>query len=244
MKIQTFIFNWPGVKEGRTHYELTCEKVEQLKRISKNPIVINSDDDHKEAAWHNIGDRSFFAAQFLKALDLFDGDILFHIQADASYDNWLPIYKSAVQYFERYKWGIYAPNVDFTWYTSERTDLDEFNIKHRNLKMVANPDCTCWMIHKDVLNEAVKRKIDFAPYHMGWSFDIVYTALAFMMKRPVIRDYQYTITHPNVTNYSKPQAETEMHDFYNALPEDIQKPFSYIKGDIHKLVEYYKKDIK
>ena len=114
MKIQTFIFNWPGVKEGRTHYELTCEKVEQLKRINKNPIVINSDDEHKEGSWHNIGDESYFTAQFLKALDLFDGDILFHIQADASYHNWLPIYESAVEYFERYKWGIYAPNVDFT----------------------------------------------------------------------------------------------------------------------------------
>ena len=176
MKIQTFIFNW------KNQYEKTLEKINQLELIGEKPIVINSDDEHRETGWHNIGEESYFTAQFMKALELFDGDILFHIQADASFKNWKSIYESALQYQERYKWGIYAPNVNFTWYTSERTDLDMFNIAQRNLKMVANTDCTCWMIHKDIINEAIERKIDFAPYKMGWSFDIIYTALSYMKK--------------------------------------------------------------
>ena len=235
MNIQTFIFNW------RNQYEKTQKKIEQLNLIDKKPIVINSDDNHKEGEWHNIGEESYFTAQFLKAIDLFDGDVLFHIQSDASFNNWLPIYESAERYFKRYKWGIFAPNVDYTWYVSERTDLNMFNIAEENLKMVANPDCTCWMIHKDIIKEAINRKIDFAPYKMGWSFDIVYTALSFMMKRPVLRDYRFTIEHPQGTNYNKGQAEVEMHTLYQSLPEDIQKPFSMIKGDINQLSEYYKK---
>ncbi len=241
MKIQTFIFNWPGMKEGKTHYEMVTKKVEQLKLLEKDPIVINSDEEHDQPEWHNIGNDGYFTAQFMKALDLFEGDILFHIQADCYYDNWQPIYDSAVKYYKKYKWGIYAPNVDYTWYTSERTDLDMFRIPEDNLKMVANPDCTCWMIHKDILKEAVKRKIDFAPYKMGWSFDIIYTALCYMLKRPVLRDYRYTVKHPQETNYSKPQAEIEMHNFYNSLPEEIKRPFAMIKGDINQLAEYYKK---
>ena len=241
MKIQTFIFNWPGVKEGKSHFEMVKTKVEQLKLIGEEGIVINSDEENNQPDWHNIGKDGYFTAQFMKALELFDGDILFHIQADCYFNDWKPIYESALKYFKKYKWGIYAPNVDYTWYVSERTDLDMFNIPDKNLKMVANPDCTCWMIHKDILKEAVNRNIDFEPYQMGWSFDIVYTALAYMMKRPVLRDYQYTVKHPQETNYSKPQAEVEMHNFYQALPEEIQKPFSMIKGDIHQLAEYYRK---
>ena len=235
MNIQTFIFNW------RNQYDNTVKKVEQLKLLDKSPIVINSDDEYKKSDWHNIGEESYFTAQMLKALELFDGDVLFHIQADASFDNWQPIYDSAEKYFKRYKWGIYAPNVDYTWYVSERTDLDMFNIAQDNLKMVANTDCTCWMIHKDIINEAIKRKIDFSPYKMGWSFDIIYTALSFMKKRPVLRDYEFTIQHPQGTNYNKGVAEAEMHRFYQSLPEEIQRPFSMIKGDRNQLSEYYKK---
>tara|TARA_R100001591_G_scaffold87063_1_gene93229 strand:+ start:235 stop:942 length:708 start_codon:yes stop_codon:yes gene_type:complete len=235
MKIQTFIFNW------RNQYENTQKKIDQLKLFGKKPIVINSDDEHKVSTWYNIGEESYFTAQMLKALELFNGDVFFHIQADASFNDWSVIYESAEKYFKKYKWGIYAPNVDYTWYVSERTDLDMFNIPEKNLKMVANPDCTCWMIHKDIINEAIKRKIDFSPYKMGWSFDIIYTALSYMMKRPVLRDYAYTIDHPQGTNYNKGIAETEMHNFYQSLPEELQKPFGMIKGDRYQLTEYYKK---
>ena len=62
-----------------------------------------------------------------------------------------------------------------------------------------------------------------------------------MKKRPVFRDYEFTIQHPQGTNYNKGVAEAEMHTFYQSLPEEIQKPFEMIKGDRNQLVEYYKK---
>ena len=233
MKIQTFIFNWRG------QIEKTKLKINQLREIGVDPIVINSDDLNKQEDWYNIGEDSYFTAQFLKALELFDGDILFHIQADASYNNWASLYDDAKKYFEIYNWGIYAPNVDYTFYDSTKTDLNIFTMDESNLRMVANPDSTCWFIHKDILQLAKEKNIDFSKYKMGWSFDIVYTALSYMHKRPVLRDYNHTIEHPSGTNYSKEQAEKEMISFYNTLPEDIQKPFLYIKTDRNKLGEYY-----
>jgi len=232
MVIQTFIFNWVN------QYEKTILKEKQLREIGVTPIVINSDDTHKHDHWHNIGEDSYFTAQYLKAIELFTGDVLFHIQADASYDNWTQLYKDAEKYFNIYEWGIYAPNVDYTFYDSARVDL-QFDIEELNLKIVSNPDCTCWFVHKDIINEAINRGIDFAPYKMGWSFDIIYTALSFIKQRPVIRDYQHTVDHPPGTNYNKDQAEKEMHSFYSGLPADIQEAFSYIKQDKDKLTKYY-----
>lgn len=238
MNIQTFIFNWRG------QYEKTKHKINQLNQIDIEPIVINSDDERKEVGWHNIGEESYLTAQTLKAIELFDSDAMFIILADASFDNWYDIYQSAEKYSEKYKWGIYAPNVDYTWYDAGKVDMDMFKTGVQNLKMVSNTDCICWMIHKDVIEEAKKRKVDFAPYKMGWSFDIVYVSLSYMMKRPVLRDYNFTIHHPQGTNYNKSQAEHEMHTLYNSLPKDIKEPFSYIKGDRFQLAKYYRnKDV-
>ena len=236
MKFQTFIFNWRG------QIKKTKEKLAQFKEINIEPIVINSDDENKEYGWYNIGEESYFTAQFLKAIELFEADILFHIQADASFDNWYALYQSAEKYYEKYKWGIYAPNVDYTWYEAGRVDLDMFKLGEDNLRVVSNTDCTCWMIHKDIIEEAKRREVDFAPYKMGWSFDIVYHALSFMMKRPVLRDYRFTIQHPPGTNYNKQQAEIEMHTLYQSLPDDIKEAFSYIKGDRFELAKYYRKN--
>ena len=235
MKIITFIFNWRG------QYDKTIEKVKQLREFGVEPIVINSDDDHKDSDWHNIGEDSYFTAQFMKALELFHkfkGDVLFHIQGDASYDNWKQLYEDAEKYYETYEWGIYAPNVDYTWYDSAKVDL-HFNIDEPNLKMVADTDCTCWFIHKDIIELADERGIDFSLYKMGWSFDIIYSALSFLSQRPVLRDYNHTIDHPPGTNYNKEQGEKEMLELYQSLEEDIKEAFYYIKTDVNNLAKFY-----
>jgi len=233
MNIQTFIFNWRGQLE-KTKY-----KIHQFKSIGIEPVIINSDDFHIEYGWHNIGESSYFTAQFIKALELFDGDVLMHVQADASFDNWKQLYEDAEKYFEQTRWGIYAPNVDYTWYDSSRTDIDNLQIDIPGVKIVANTDCTCWFIHKDIIDEFKNRNLDFSNYHMGWCWDIVLSGISFKMKRPVLRDYNHTIDHPKGTNYNSEQAEREMWQLYNSLPVDLQESFRLIKGDRRGLAKYY-----
>ena len=171
----------------------------QLTALDIPFTIINSDEEHEEPGWENIGEDSYFTAQFLKAIEIFsqtDADALFHIQADASYDDWGSIIESAKKYSEEYNWGIYAPNVDYTWYDSSRVDMDAFTMDDPKVKMVSNTDCTCWFIHRDIIKEAHDRGVDFSPYKMGWSFDIIFTALSYMKQRPVLRDYNFTIDHP------------------------------------------------
>ena len=99
MKIHTFIFNWRG------QYDKTKQKEQQLKDLNIPFTVINSDEEHEEDGWENIGEESYFTAQFLKAVEIFsktDADALFHIQADASFDNWGGLIYDAEKYFEEY----------------------------------------------------------------------------------------------------------------------------------------------
>jgi len=237
MKIETFIFNWRG------QYENTIKKIEQFQNINIDPIIINSDDKcDKGIGWYNIGEESYFTAQMLKAFEIFDkidADIFFHIQADASYDKWQELIDDAVKYYDKYEWGIYAPNIDYTWYDSSRTDVNRLKLPDDNLKMVANTDCTCWFITKDLIEKVKEYSIDFSKYKMGWSFDIVFPAIAYMNKMPVIRDYNHTIQHPKGTNYDTQQAEKEMSDLFYSLSDEVKEPFYYIKMDREKLIKFY-----
>lgn len=233
MNIQPFIFNWKG------QYKKTIEKEQSLQKIFDKVTVINSDDTNEEERWVNIGDDCYYTDQFMKALELFDGDVLFHIQGDASYDKLDELVSDAKKYFEEYEWGIYAPNVDYTWYTSENTDIDSLQSNHDNIKMVADTDCTCWFIHKDVINDFLDRKIDMTDQKMGWGIDLCLSAISFLLGRPVIRDYNHTIDHPPGTNYNKGQASDEMLVLWNRLSNDIKQCVSYIKGNREKLSKYF-----
>jgi hypothetical protein len=85
---------------------------------------------------------------------------------------------------------------------------------------------------------ADEKGIDFSPYKMGWSFDIIYSALSFISQRPVIRDYNHTVDHPPGTNYNKEQGEKEMFELYESLEEDVKEAFYYIKTDTNNLSKY------
>ena len=91
---QPFIFNWKG------QFEKTCQKEEQLKKIFDKVIVINSDDTNEKLEWINVGDDYYFTDQFLKAVEVFDGDVMFHIQADASYDDFESLIEDAKKYYD------------------------------------------------------------------------------------------------------------------------------------------------
>lgn len=234
MNIQPFIFNW------NRQFEKTCAIEDALKPLFDKVTVVNSDDNNTRDGWIDIGDESYFSDQFRKALELFDGDVLFHIQGDVKYDNWEKLVEDAKEYLEYYDAGIYAPNIDYTWYSSENADIESLESDHENIKMVACTDETVWFIRKEIIQEMLDRKIDFSKNTMGWGWDLVLAAICFANGRPVIRDYNHTIDHPPGTNYNKDLASSEMLELWNSLDMDIKEIVSYIKGPREKLVKYFK----
>ena len=235
MQVHSFIFNWRG------QYEKTKEKEQQFSDLGVKLTIINSDEAHDDEGWVNVGEDAYLTAQFTKALELFDGDILFAIMADVSYDKWGPLIDDALKYCAKYNWGVYAPNVDYTWYDSSRADIDTVKLQDENLKMVGCPDCLCWFIRKDIIDEMKQRGVDMSPYKMGWGWDLVLPAISFINARPVIRDYNHKVHHPEGTNYSKVQAENEMKALFNSLTPDLQSLFYAIKGPRNMLSQCFRR---
>jgi hypothetical protein len=237
MNIQPFIFNW------NNQFDKTCIIEDSLSKIFDKVTVINSDDNNTRDGWIDLGDDAYFSDQFRKALELFDGDILMHVQGDVTYDNWEKLVEDARTYFDYYDAGIYAPNIDYTWYSSENTDIDSIKADHENIKMVACTDETVWFIRKEIIQEMTTRNVDFSNNKMGWGWDLVLASICFVNGRAIIRDYNHTIDHPPGTNYNKDVAGREMQNVCRTLDDELKTAFLLIKGgkyDREKLSQYFK----
>jgi hypothetical protein len=153
----------------------------------------------------------------------FDGDILFHVQGDATFENWKCVVDNAKKYFEKYNWGIYAPNVDYVWLSSEKVNLKTVLFEESTLSMVTNPDCTCWFIHKDVINFFHSLNIDLESNNKyGWGIDWIMCALSYQLGRPVIRDYEFSVSHPKQTGYNAKEASVDLNRLVHSLDIDLQ----------------------
>jgi hypothetical protein len=202
-KIHPFIFNWPG------QYENCLKLEEQLTSVFGRVTVINSDDNNKKDSWHNIGNEMYFTGQWNKALELFDGEIMFHTQADAYCENLSGLVNSAIENQTKYNWGVYEPNFDrCDIQGAELFTMDQQG--DRNIKMVVNTDCTIWLIHKDVISEAQENYTTFfSNLKFGWGICQLYASTSYKMGRPVIKDYNFTAHHPDNTGYNQDEAGLE-----------------------------------
>ena len=236
MNIQPFIFNW------NNQFNKTCAIEDSLSNIFDKVTVINSDDNNTRPGWIDLGNDAYFSDQFRRALELFDGDILMHVQGDVTYNRWEELVCDARKYFDYYDAGIYAPNIDYTWYSSRNVDINSIQSEHSNIKMVACTDETVWFIHKEIIQEMYDRKIDFSNNKMGWGWDLILASICFSNSRPIIRDYNHTIEHPSVTNYNKVIAGNEMQKVWESLDDELKNICSLIKGsenDREKLSKYF-----
>jgi hypothetical protein len=225
MNIQPFIFNW------NKQFDKTCAIEESLSKIFDKVAVINSDDTNTRDGWIDLGDSAYFSDQFRKALELFDGDILMHVQGDVAYDNWEKLVYDSRYYLDYYNAGIYAPNIDYTWYSSENTDIDSIESDHSNIKMVSCTDETVWFIRKEIIQEMYNKNIDFSKNKFGWGWDLVLSGICFSKGIPVIRDYNHTIEHPKGTSYDKDKASDEMRLLWQSLDSDMKDIIGKIKGN-------------
>ena len=235
MKIEPFIFNWKGKSENSKKIFF------QLNSIFDKVKVINSDDDYCPENWINVGDEFYFSGQFNTALKNFSGDVLFHIQGDVSYNRWEQLVNDALYFFKKYSCGIYSPNIDYTWYTTEKYKIEDKSnlLQHNNLDIISCTDETVWFIHKDIINHFKDLNIKLRNQDFGWGIDLALASISFLNKKLVLRDKNHKIFHPRSSNYDLNLAEIQFKKFRKKLPSKINKCISLIqKNKESKLYKY------
>jgi len=219
MKIDSFIFNWNGYFESAKLLESTAST------FSDRVNVINSDDNNQLNHWHNIGDESFFTAQWFKCLEVYDSEkILFHVQADTYYNRWEDLAKDALHYMNKYNAGIYYPKVrNVEWFDDSTTEILGIKMQDDNIKCIANGDETVWFIHPAIIKYFKDNNLNelFLNNRIGWGWDVVFCGISYILGMPVIRDNNHTIEHDFSRGYSNQEAESQLYDLIHCLPFEL-----------------------
>jgi len=213
MKFDIWLFNWPR----QTQRALVIEK--QLNAFGYSCNVVNSDPHYQPSHWLNLGNQAWFGHQWYMATQLFSGDVLFHIQADAEYQDWHALIKSAEETFSLHNWGLYSPNLQHNNWGA--VPIEEWQSSIPELRAVANPDCTCWFIHKDILQKYLALNLKYTDNYLGWGIDCVISAVSWQAKRVVLRDWRHTVYHHPGRGYVEEQAVQLMYKMFEKLPRDL-----------------------
>ena len=216
MKLQPYIFNW-----SRTN-----ENVKYIYDQIDNCTVINSGDTNIVDCCHNIGDHSYFSAQFKKMLSLHDGtSTILHIQGDASYHDWSKLIKDSDHYISKYSAGIYYPVVNNTSWTADKMAVTKPSSQDDNISYVADGDETVWFIHPDIINyfndHNLIEILQDNKYGFGW--DLIFCSICHLKQIPVIRDNNHIIEHPKSKGYDFHEAWIEFKDVMKNLPEEMKR---------------------
>lgn len=177
--------------------------------------VINSG-EIKQDHWDNVGDIRYFK-QFYKALKEFDfsNDFMIFICGDVSYNNWKGHLDRANRVLSRYKnIHVYAPHFTYDPWFEGTTSLGNFKTD-KNLLISTNTNGIMIYLHRDIVIQMLEyfdslyeeTKLDGMV--SGWGIDIVWSALAVMSNKLVVRDKEHIIEHPKGSTYDHGQATHE-----------------------------------
>jgi hypothetical protein len=222
MEVNAFIFNWRGHEDG------ACALVQQISRLCRT-VVVNSDETlvDKYPSWVHLNETAYFAAQWRAALQHFEGDLLFHIQADASFGSFEHLLVRAQQTFQKYRADIYEPNINYTFFTY---DVGRLVALEPDLYAIPLSDTTCWCLHRDLI-EALP-PLDPSLNKYGWGLAEVAAAIARKRNRLIVRDYTLLVNHPAGRGYPKGEAMEQRSAYLDTLPADVA-------GEVALVLESY-----
>ena len=226
MKIQGFIFNWKGHETRARAHE---EKIKKCIEVT----VINSDEQlsDKYSEWVHLDDTAYFTAQWNKAVELFDADIFFHIQADAEFDQFDLLIAKAKSVYERHKFGVYEPNVDFTELEYDKSKLLYID---SNLVEVPVTDCTCWFINGNIIR--MLPHVNASVNYYGWGIPNAIASLCWMYGLPCVRDYDFLIKHPRGRGYASSEALRQMLAYFQCLSPEMRKEIALSQAQMRYLI--------
>lgn len=213
MRIQAFVFNWKGKAPQ-------ARRLEEAIRPWAEVAVVNSDDDLRDAEphWVHLDDSAYFFAQWNKALELFDADLLFHVQADAE----IPpaelerLFRRARDLFETYPLGVLEPNLDYCSPQYEAAHLPRIE---GELRRVPSTDCTCWFVAGSVVRAFPR--LDRSVNKYGWGVSTTVAALARRQGRWCARDYSFLVHHPRGRGYSSDAADAARLEYLRRLEPNL-----------------------
>jgi hypothetical protein len=164
-----------------------------------------------------LDETAYFSAHWNKAVELFDADIFFQIQADAEFDQFKALFAKARLLFGKYELGVYEPNVEHT-----RIQYDKLALRpiEPDVFEVPKPDSICWFITKEVVRQLPP--VDVTVNKYGFGVVSAIAALSQSSGKRCVRDYGFTVLHPKHRGYSTLLAKQQKEVYLEGLNPNLR----------------------
>lgn len=228
MRIQAFVFNWPGKKQH-------AAQLEQMFRPHCEVTVINSDDSLRTRYphWQHIGNDAYFTEQWNAAIQRFDSDVFVHIQGDIWPTKVGRALSEGVHFIKNYGVGLYAPNTNFNPHVYRRQSLRKLQ---EGVYEVPTTDSSFWAMPSEVIRKTPR--VDPQVNRLGWGIDYLVAAVARLSGRKIVRDYRFTAGHLRSTGYDDGAAFQEWEQLKKAVDPLLSKEMESLQRERNALVTH------
>lgn len=206
MKIQAFIPEWNSPRCNADYV------LRQLERYCATATILDSYDVP-------------FSIQWEEAVRRFDGDVFLWAMGDVK----LPFDVSEMfwqmrKMYQRGDVGMYAPNLDYTDMTYNRSKLPEL-YPGAGIFEVAGTDLVFVSLNRRLL-ESLPLLLNNTH---GWAYDYLAAGIAYKMGYKVLRDYNFLVDHPRGKAYSEIEADEQTTKWIENLPRQTVSAFGKCK---------------
>jgi hypothetical protein len=213
VEVQGYVCNWNG------HESRAVELERDVGRLIPTTVInterpLTRPRDH----WVHLDPSAYFTEQWNRALELFDADVLFQVQADAHFDDFEALLDRATAAFRRGDVGVYEPDLD---YTGLRFDTSRLRAVAGRLYEVPMTDQTCWFVSAEALHRLPP--VDPTVNRYGWGVSVAMAAVCHLTGKLSVRDYAFAIEHPRRRGYSSEEAARQRDAYLEGLPSEISR---------------------
>jgi len=210
--LHAFVFCWPKWESAAHRIaEAVAGQVDHLTVLFKNDT---GQDETGPGEWRRIPSERYYGWQFRESLELNRGDVMLHIQADASFGDWPKLVGGCREAFwSKPGIGVWSPDVYHSWYTPRLTQVS--TKKDETLVSVTITDGVVWALSRPVV-EAMER-LDYSRNNFGWGLTETAAAVAMTNGLAVMMDLSLPVAHPKGSGYNRDKALEESRAFTGQL---------------------------
>jgi len=200
-RLHVFILCWPGKEENARHISRAV-----VGHADQLTVLYKGDGDLAEPGageWRRIDDAWYYGRQFRETLALNTGDVMMHIQADATCGDWPGVLARCREAFQAVPAaGVWSPNVYHSWYTPELTHIHL--LEPRGLAAVTVTDGVVWALSTRVTDRL--KALSYESNNIGWGLTEVAASLAATHDMLVVMDVDLKVDHPKGSGYDRGEA--------------------------------------
>lgn len=214
--IHTFIISWIGNHKNAVTIAKDVASSSDFVTVVYSDPDTSMDDTFFPCPSIRRSADLFCTDKLLTCFESFNSDIFLLIYADCQCDDWTNIPRKCRSCFEQFpSVGIWAPLIEFTPFTLDRTTINTIPDTHFNI--VSQTDFIVIGLTRNIIKRT--KEFDLKNNLYGWGIDKMWNYYSYSIGNISVVDRSIFVYHPRGSSYPHETAMEEMNHFLTQLSQ-------------------------